>query len=91
MAETHELHKDLSKKTLDNHRAYQSLKEELEAIDWYAQRIDATNDRELKAILKHNMQEEMEHTAMLLEWLRRKDKALAEELKNYLFTKKNIV
>jgi len=60
--------------------------EELEAVDWYQQRVDATDDEELRSILAHNRDEEKEHAAMLLEWLRRNDEALAKELKEYLFT-----
>jgi hypothetical protein len=64
--------------------------EEFEAIDWYNQRVDACKDDELKAILAHNRDEEKEHAAMVLEWIRRKDSTLDKELKNYLFTEKSI-
>lgn len=64
--------------------------EELEAIDWYNQRVDACKDNELKAILAHNRDEEKEHAAMVLEWIRRKDRAFDKELKDYLFTEKSI-
>ena len=67
-----------------------SLIEELEAVNWYQQRVDATDDEELKAILAHNRDEEKEHAAMILEWLRRNDDAFAEELKTYLFTEGKI-
>ena len=80
----------LSKKTLNLHRALQSLIEELEAIDWYQQRVDTTEDEELKDILAHNRDEEKEHAAMILEWIRRTDDAMAEELKTYLFTEGQI-
>ena len=82
----HELPEKLSPKTKELHRALQSLIEELEAVDWYQQRVDATEDEELRSILAHNRDEEKEHAAMLLEWLRRNDEALAKELKEYLFT-----
>ena len=82
----HESPSDLSATTLDHHRAYRSLMEEIEAIDWYAQRIDATADAELKAVLAHNRREEKEHAAMVLEWLRRRDATLDHELRAYLFT-----
>ncbi|RJP65739.1 MAG: ferritin [Candidatus Abyssobacteria bacterium SURF_17] len=82
----HESFEKLSKVTLDLHRAWMSLKEEIEAMDWYQQRIDATNDKELKEILIHNRDEEKEHAAMLMEWVRRKDAAFAKEMKEYLFT-----
>lgn len=64
--------------------------EELEAVDWYNQRVDACKDVELKAILVHNRDEEKEHASMVLEWIRRKDQKFSSELKDYLFTKKSI-
>lgn len=64
--------------------------EELEAIDWYNQRADACKDVELKAILEHNRDEEKEHAAMLLEWIRRMDPELSGQLKDYLFREKPI-
>lgn len=76
----------LSPKVMDHHRAVVSLMEELEAVDWYDQRIHATDDEELAAILAHNRDEEKEHAAMTLEWLRRRDPVLDEELRTYLFT-----
>jgi len=82
----HEAKKDLSKETRDLHRALVSLQEELEAIDWYRQRADACHDDQLEAILLHNMREEMEHAAMLTEWLRRNDSDFNGHLHNYLFT-----
>jgi len=81
---------ELSAATRDMHRAIISLMEELEAIDWYGQRVDACKDKELKAILRHNMDEEKEHAAMVLEWIRRRDSKLDSELKDYLFTDKPI-
>ena len=82
------LHEDAAKlgpETIDRHRAIASLMEELEAVDWYDQRIRATDDEELCAILAHNRDEEKEHAAMVLEWLRRRDQALSTQLKAYLF------
>ena len=76
----------LTKLTLDLHRAWMSLKEEIEAMDWYQQRIDASDDKELREILRHNRDEEKEHAAMLMEWIRRNDTEFAKELKDYLFT-----
>lgn len=70
----------LSKETMDKHRAIISLMEELEAIDWYSQRVDATQDEELRAILQHNRNEEVEHAMMVLEWLRRRDPVFAEQI-----------
>jgi len=86
----HEPLEKLTPDTLDKQRASQSLREELEAIEWYQQRIDATDNVELKKILEHNRDEEKEHAAMLLEWLRQNDKILSKELKDYLFTEKEI-
>jgi ferritin-like protein len=84
----HEPISELSDDTRDMHRAIVSLMEELEAVDWYNQRIDACKDDELKAILAHNRDEEKEHAAMVLEWIRRKDSTFEGELKDYLFTDK---
>jgi ferritin-like protein len=81
----------LSKKVQAVHRALACVIEELEAVDWYNQRADVAGDSELKEILKHNRDEEIEHASMLLEWLRRKVPAFAEQLKTYLFTEKSIV
>jgi ferritin-like protein len=86
----HEAQEDLTQATKDMHKAIVSLMEELEAIDWYNQRIDACKDSELSAILAHNRDEEKEHAAMVLEWIRRKDNAFDKELKDYLFTDKPI-
>ena len=86
----HEPLDQLSVATRDMHRAITSLMEELEAVDWYNQRADACSDADLKAILEHNRDEEKEHAAMVLEWIRRKDPVLDKELKDYLFTTKSI-
>ena len=86
----HEPIEELSDETRDMHRAITSLMEELEAVDWYNQRVDATKNKELKAILAHNRDEEKEHAAMVLEWIRRKDPSFDKELKDYLFTDKEI-
>lgn len=75
----------LSAETLDMHRAIQSLMEELEAVDWYNQRVDAATDPELKRILEHNRDEEKEHAAMMLEWIRRRDGKMDEHLRKFLF------
>ncbi|MDY6945415.1 MAG: encapsulin-associated ferritin-like protein, partial [Pseudomonadota bacterium] len=87
----HESAKALRPETIDRHRAVSSLMEELEAVDWYDQRIDAATDEELKRILAHNRDEEKEHAAMVLEWLRRRDAKLDEHLRTYLFTKKSVL
>ena len=82
----HEPIEELSDATRDMHRAITSLMEELEAVDWYNQRAEASRDSELKAILEHNRDEEKEHASMLLEWIRRRDPMFSKELKDYLFT-----
>lgn len=86
----HEPSAELSAETRDMHRALSSLMEELEAVDWYNQRVDACKDAELKAILAHNRDEEKEHAAMVLEWIRRRDPSFDEHLKDFLFTDKPI-
>lgn len=75
----------LSTQTRDMHRALISLIEELEAIDWYQQRADVCADAELKHILIHNRNEEMEHAAMTLEWIRRNESDFDSRLRQYLF------
>ena len=87
----HESESKLRPETLDNHRAFTSMQEELEAADWYDQRVDAATDRELKEILAHNRDEEKEHFAMLLEWYRRRDATMDARLKEYLFTSGSLV
>jgi len=87
----HEPRDELSGETRDMHRAIVSLMEELEAVDWYNQRVDACKDDELRAILAHNRDEEKEHASMVLEWIRRHDQRFDKELQDYLFTKKPIV
>ena len=86
----HEPIEELSDETRDMHRAVQSLMEELEAIDWYNQRVDACNDPELKKVLAHNRDEEKEHAAMVLEWIRKHDPRFDKELREWLFTDKNL-
>jgi ferritin-like protein len=86
----HEAEARLTSQTLDMHRALASLQEELEAIDWYQQRIDATGDAELRDILRHNRDEEQEHAAMVLEWIRRRDPGFDTRLRAYLFTEGRI-
>ena len=81
----HEPLDKLSVETLDMHRAILSLMEELEAVDWYNQRVDAATDPELKRILAHNRDEEKEHASMVLEWIRRHDPRLDKELRETLF------
>jgi|SRR5687767_3579982 uncharacterized protein len=87
----HEPLEKLSSATQDMHRAVVSLQEELEAVDWYQQRADACEDAELKAILLHNMREEIEHASMVLEWLRRRHPDFERHLRTYLFQQKPIL
>ena len=82
----HAPYEKLKSETQDMARAIQSLMEELEAIDWYGQRMDVTQDDELKRVLEHNRDEEKEHASMLLEWIRRRDGKFDEALRTYLFT-----
>lgn len=86
----HEALDKLSSTTMDMHRAITSLMEELEAVDWYNQRVDAATDPELKRILEHNRDEEKEHAAMVLEWIRRRDPKLDSELREVLFKEGDI-
>jgi ferritin-like protein len=89
LAQSAGLHEDaalLAPATVERHRAIVSIQEELEAIDWYDQRVDASSDPELKDLLAHNRDEEKEHAAMVIEWLRRRDPAFDQQLRAYLFT-----
>src|SRR5690348_16907202 len=90
-AALHESPDKLKKETVDRHRAIVSLMEELEAIDWYDQRVDAADDDELRAILAHNRDEEKEHAVMTLEWLRRHDAQFDRQLRAYLFKEKPVL
>ncbi|MFB6318321.1 encapsulin-associated ferritin-like protein [Saccharicrinis sp. FJH54] len=91
MQNYHEPPSELSIQTRDFTRALTTLKEEVEAIDWYEQRVDAAEDQHLKKILRHNQLEEMEHACMTLEWLRRNMKGWDKQMRQYLFTEKDIV
>jgi ferritin-like protein len=82
----HEPADSLDAATIDRHRAITSIQEELEAVDWYDQRVVATKDPSLAAVLAHNRDEEKEHASMTLEWLRRHDPVLDKHLRTYLFT-----
>ena len=87
----HEERSALRAETVDHHRAVVSLMEELEAVDWYDQRVDAATDDALREILAHNRDEEKEHAAMTLEWLRRRDPVMDKHLRTYLFTEGSIL
>lgn len=86
----HEPYERLGEEAVDRHRAIVSLIEELEAVDWYDQRVAATQDAALAAVLAHNRDEEKEHASMTLEWLRRHDETLDRHLRAYLFTSQPI-
>lgn len=90
MTQYHEPVQKLDEKALDISRALNSLKEEIEAVDWYNQRVVASKDADLKAIMAHNRDEEIEHACMTIEWLRRNMDKWDEELKTYLFKEGNI-
>lgn len=90
MSEYHEPAEQISETTRDYTRALHSLREEIDAVDWYQQRVDVTKDESLKSILAHNRDEEIEHACMALEWLRRNMDGWDEQLKTYLFTDKPI-
>ena len=87
----HEARETLPEEIIDKHRAITSLMEELDAVDWYDQRAAVTGDAELREILLHNRNEEMEHAAMVLEWLRRRHPMIDEHLRTYLFCEGNIL
>lgn len=86
MQDYHEPANELSAKTRDQARALNSFKEEIEAIDWYNQRIELAEDENLKEILIHNRNEEMEHAIMMLEWLRKNMDNWDKMIKDYLYT-----
>jgi ferritin-like protein len=87
----HEAAERLTRETIEMHRAIASLIEELEAVDWYAQRVDAAGDDALREVLAHNRDEEKEHACMTLEWIRRNDPCFAALLRKHLFASGSIV
>ena len=76
----------LSRATLSHHQAIVSVMEEMDAVDWYRQRAEDTEDAPLREILLHNMREEIEHACMILEWLRRNDPEWSKQMDTYLYT-----
>ncbi|MFW6035296.1 MAG: encapsulin-associated ferritin-like protein [Halothermotrichaceae bacterium] len=90
MSEYHEPQEILSDEAVNYHRVIQSVKEELEAIGWYNQRADATEDESVKSIMMHNRNEEVEHAVMGIEWLRRHDSVWDEMLRTFLFSESDI-
>lgn len=87
----HEPASEMMKKQREIVRAINSLKEEIEAVDWYYQRVAVTDDKELKEIMWHNAEEEIEHAMMTLEWLRRNQEGWDEQMRTYLFCEGNIM
>ncbi len=90
-AEWHEDYNAMSDDSRNFSRAIKSVQEELEAVDWYNQRAGATTDDQLRRILEHNRNEEIEHAVMALEWLRRNNPVFAKHMKTYLFTEGDIL
>jgi ferritin-like protein len=90
-SEWHEKYETMSDEARDFSRAIKSVQEELEAVDWYNQRAQATADKQLRRILEHNRDEEIEHAVMALEWLRRNYPVFDENMKTYLFTEGDIL
>ena len=90
-AEWHEDYNKMSDATRNFSRAVKSVQEELEAVDWYNQRAEQTTDDQLKKILMHNRDEEIEHAVMALEWMRRNNPVVNEHMKTYLFTEGDIL
>lgn len=90
MSDYHEPTEELDAHDRDLHRALVSLKEEIEAVDWYHQRVARATDPLLRKVLEHNRNEEMEHASMTLEWLRRRMPPWNEHLRTYLFTEQDV-
>lgn len=90
-AEWHEDYNEMSEDSRNFSRAIKSVQEELEAVDWYNQRAEATTDKQLRKILEHNRDEEIEHAIMSLEWLRRNNAKFQEHMRTYLFTEGDIL
>lgn len=90
-AEWHENYEEMSEYALNFSRAVKSVQEELEAVDWYNQRAQATKDEQLRRILEHNRDEEIEHAMMGLEYLRRINPVFDKHMRTYLFTEDDIV
>ena len=81
----------LSEATRNLHRAIVSLCEELQAVDWYHQRAEASSDDELRAVITHNENEEIEHAMMNLEWIRRHSTVFEANIKKYLGSTGSII
>jgi ferritin-like protein len=89
-AEWHEDYDRMTEQARDFSRAVKSVQEELEAVDWYNQRAQATKDEHLRRILEHNLDEEIEHAIMGLEYLRRVNPVFEKHMRTYLFTEGDI-
>ena len=90
-SEWHENYDEMSEEALNFSRAVKSVQEELEAVDWYNQRAQATKDKQLRRILEHNRDEEIEHAVMGLEYLRRVNPVFDKHMRTYFFTEDDIV
>jgi ferritin-like protein len=86
MSDYHEAWEALPEEARNIHRALVSFKEEIEAVDWYNQRVALSQDETLKSVLAHNRDEEIEHACMVLEWLRRNMPGWDAHLREFLFT-----
>ena len=89
--EWHESYDKMTEASRNFSRAVKSVQEELEAVDWYNQRAEASQDAQLKRILEHNRDEEIEHAMMALEYLRRTNKVFDKHMRTYLFSEGDIV
>jgi len=90
-AEWHEDYDKMSDEARNFSRAVKSVQEELEAVDWYNQRAEATTDKQLRKVIEHNRDEEIEHAMMSLEWLRRNNPVFDKHMRTYLFTEGDIL
>jgi ferritin-like protein len=90
-AEWHEDYDKMSDEARNFSRAVKSVQEELEAVDWYNQRAEATTDKQLRKVIEHNRDEEIEHAMMSLEWLRRNNSVFDKHMRTYLFTEGDIL
>jgi len=91
MQDYHQPYEELNQQDRSYVYALNSLKEEIEAIDWYKQRAAVSKDKTIKEIMEHNRDEEIEHAVMLIEWLRRNMAGWDEQLRKYLFTQESLI
>lgn len=90
-SEWHENYDEMTETARNFSRAVKSVQEELEAVDWYNQRAQATRNKQLRRILEHNRDEEIEHAMMTLEYLRRTNAMFDKHMRTYLFSEGDIV